>query len=82
MEPACNKEEKKLNYDIGIALGLPVHELDEVLARDPEVQYKADHSNSAGSKPISCHNCLGCRVLSLRLTYDVNVLSPSTFGSV
>ena len=37
VEPAGNKEEKMLNYDIGIALGLPVHELDEVMARDPEV---------------------------------------------
>ena len=24
-------------------------------------QYKADHSNSAGSKPLSCLNCLSCR---------------------
>jgi len=37
VEPAGNKEEKMLNYDIGIALGLPVHELDEMMLRDHEV---------------------------------------------
>ena len=37
VEPAGNKEEKMLNYDIGIALGLPVHELDEMTLRDHEV---------------------------------------------
>ena len=26
-----------LNYDIGIALGLPVHELDEMMTKDVEV---------------------------------------------
>lgn len=35
VEPKGNKEEKMLNYDIGIALGLPVHEFDEM--KDPEV---------------------------------------------
>ena len=37
VEPAGNKEEKMLNYDIGIALGLPVHELDEMMNKDSEV---------------------------------------------
>ena len=37
MEPAGNKEEKMLNYDIGIALGLAVHELDEMMTKDIEV---------------------------------------------
>ena len=37
VEPAGNKEEKMLNYDIGIALGLPVHELDEMMTKDAEV---------------------------------------------
>ena len=37
VEPAGNKEEKMLNYDIGIALGLPVHELDEMMTKDVEV---------------------------------------------
>ena len=37
MEPAGNKEEKMLNYEIGIALGLPVHELDEMMKSNPEV---------------------------------------------
>lgn len=35
IEPAGNKEEKMLNYDVGVAVGLPVHDLDDV--RDPEV---------------------------------------------
>ena len=30
VEPKGNKEEKMLNYDIGVALGLPVHEFDEM----------------------------------------------------
>ena len=38
VEPAGNKEEKMLNYEIGIALGLPVHELDEMMNKDLEVQ--------------------------------------------
>ena len=37
VEPAGNKEEKMLNYDIGIALGLPLHELDEMMNKDVEV---------------------------------------------
>lgn len=37
VEPAGNKEEKMLNYEIGIALGLPVHELDEMMKNSPEV---------------------------------------------
>ena len=37
VEPAGNKEEKMLNYEIGIALGLPVHELDEMMKSNPEV---------------------------------------------
>ena len=37
VEPAGNKEEKMLNYEIGIALGLPVHELDEMTNKDAEV---------------------------------------------
>ena len=37
VEPEGNKEEKMLNYEIGIALGLPVHELDEMMNKDPEV---------------------------------------------
>jgi len=37
VEPAGNKEEKMLNYDIGIALGVAVHELDEMMSRDNEV---------------------------------------------
>ncbi|GAB6018709.1 Phosphatidylinositol 4,5-bisphosphate 3-kinase catalytic subunit alpha isoform [Chamberlinius hualienensis] len=35
IEPVGNKEEKMLNYDIGIAVGMPVHELNEM--KDPEV---------------------------------------------
>ena len=35
VEPVGNIEEKMLNYDIGIAIGLPVHEFDEI--KDPEV---------------------------------------------
>ena len=38
VEPEGNKEEKMLNYEIGIALGLPVHELDEMMNKDLEVQ--------------------------------------------
>ncbi len=34
MEPRGNREEKMLNYDLGLALGLPVHEFDEMA--DPE----------------------------------------------
>ena len=37
VEPADNKEEKVLNYEIGIALGLPVHKLDEMMKSNPEV---------------------------------------------
>ena len=37
VEPAVNKEEKVLNYEIGIALGLPVHKLDEMMKSNPEV---------------------------------------------
>ena len=37
VEPAGNKEEKVLNYEIGIALGLPVHKLDEMMKSNPEV---------------------------------------------
>jgi hypothetical protein len=35
VEPAGNKEEKMLNYEIGLALGLPVHELDEMMKTQP-----------------------------------------------
>ena len=35
VEPKGNKEEKMLNYDIGIALGVPLHEFDEM--KDHEV---------------------------------------------
>ncbi len=35
VEPKGNKEEKMLNYDIGIAIGIPVHEFDDM--KDPEV---------------------------------------------
>ena len=38
VEPEGNKEEKMLNYEIGIALGLPAHELDEMMNKDLEVQ--------------------------------------------
>ena len=37
MEPEGNKEEKMLNYEIGIALGFPIHELDEMMKKDNEV---------------------------------------------
>ena len=37
VEPAVNKEEKVLNTEIGIALGLPVHKLDEMMKSNPEV---------------------------------------------
>ena len=37
VEPGDNKEEKVLNYEIGIALGLPVHKLDEMMKSNPEV---------------------------------------------
>lgn len=37
VEPAGNKEEKMLNYDIGVALGLPVHELDDEMNKNSEV---------------------------------------------
>ena len=31
VEPKGNKEEKMLNYDIGIAIGIPIHEFDETV---------------------------------------------------
>jgi len=34
VEPRGNKEEKMLTYDIGVALGVPIHEFDDL--RDPE----------------------------------------------
>ena len=38
VEPKGNKEEKMLNYDIGIAIGIPIHEFDEtVYGVDSEV---------------------------------------------
>ena len=37
VEPAGNKEEEVLNHEIGVALGLPVHELDEMMESNPEV---------------------------------------------
>ena len=37
VEPEGNKEEKMLNYEIGIALGFPIHELDEMMKKDNEV---------------------------------------------
>ena len=37
VEPVSNKEEEVLNYEIGIALGLPVHKLDEMMKSNPEV---------------------------------------------
>lgn len=36
IEPMGNKEEKMLNYEIGVAVGIPVHEFEEM--KDPEVQ--------------------------------------------
>lgn len=35
IEPKGNKEEKMLNYEIGVAIGMPVHEFDEM--KDAEV---------------------------------------------
>lgn len=35
IEPIGNKEEKMLNYEIGLAIGMPIHDFDEM--KDPEV---------------------------------------------
>ena len=37
VEPAGDKEEKVFNCDIGIALGPPANELDEMMTEDAEV---------------------------------------------
>jgi len=37
VEPAGNKKEKMLKYDIGIALGIPIHELDDEMNKNTEV---------------------------------------------
>jgi len=37
VEPAGNKEEKMLKYEIGIALGNPIHELDDEMNKNNEV---------------------------------------------
>jgi len=37
VEPAGNKEEKMLKYDIGVALGIPIHELDDEMNKNSEV---------------------------------------------
>lgn len=47
---------------VGHCTGVQVAGSDQYFMADCQIsQYKADHSNSAGSKPLSCLNCLSCR---------------------
>ncbi len=37
VEPKGNREEKMLSYDVGVALGLPVHDLDELAEEEAAI---------------------------------------------
>ncbi|CAB4057051.1 PIK3CA_B_D [Lepeophtheirus salmonis] len=54
VEPQGNKEEKILNSEIGIALGIPLHEFDEM--KDPEVMEFRRELFEVTSRAVSQRN--------------------------